>query len=112
MNLTEESRDGILILRLAEPRLDAARAPVLREMLVRKAEEGHNRIVLDLSRTEFMDSSGLGALVSCLKRLGTRGTLAVAGAQGAVERLFKLTRMDRVFALHPTVDAAVAQMGS
>ena len=51
-----------------------------------------------------MDSSGLGALVAGLKRLGS------LGAHGAVQRLFQLTRMDKVFALHPTIDDAVAAM--
>jgi len=110
MNITEEIHGDVLVLRLAEPRLDASRAPALREELIRRVEAGRDRIILDLSATEFMDSSGLGALVSCLKRMGTRGTLGIAGAQGAVARLFTLTRMDRVFALHPTVDAALAQM--
>jgi anti-sigma B factor antagonist len=111
MNITEETRGPVTILRVAEPRLDAARAPALREVLLRHAEAGHSQIVLDLSATEFMDSSGLGALVSALKRLGAGGTLAVAGAQGAVARLFALTRMDKVFSLHPDVDAAAAQLG-
>lgn len=110
MNLTEEVHGHVLVLRLTEPRLDASRAPALREELIRHVEAGQDRIVLDLSAVDFMDSSGLGALVSCLKRMGTRGTLAVVGAQGAVARLFALTRMDRVFALHPTVDAALGQM--
>lgn len=110
MHMTEEARGSILVLRVHEARLDAARAPALREELIRKVEAGHDRIVLDLSGTAFMDSSGLGALVSCLKRMGARGSLAVVGAQGAVARLFGLTRMDRVFSLHPDVDAAVAQL--
>lgn len=110
MNMSEERQGDILILRVGEARLDAAKAPALREELLRQIEAGHSQIVLDLSTTEFMDSSGLGALVSAVKRLGSRGTLAIAGADGAVARLFSLTRMDRVFALHPSVDAAVAQM--
>ena len=110
MNVTEETRGALLVLRVHEPRLDAARAPALREALIRHVEAGHDRIVLDLSGTSFMDSSGLGALVSGLKRLGARGTLAVAGSGGDVARLFKLTRMDRVFALHPDVESAVAQL--
>ncbi len=110
MNITEELQGDILVLRIGEPRLDAARAPALREELLRQIDAGHSRIVLDLSATEFLDSSGLGALVSAMKRLGSRGTLAIAGAQGAVTRLFALTRMDRVFALHPSTEAAIAQM--
>lgn len=110
MNITEELRGDILILRMGEARLDAARAPTLRDELLRQIDAGHSQIILDLSKTEFLDSSGLGALVSAVKRLGSRGTLAIAGAHGAVARLFTLTRMDRVFALHPSVDAAVAQI--
>ena len=65
-----------------------------------------------LSGVDFVDSSGLGAIVSCLKRLGPRGNLAIAGAKGAVSRLFTLTRMDKVFTLHDSVDAAVAQLSA
>ncbi|EYD76387.1 Anti-sigma F factor antagonist (spoIIAA-2), Anti-sigma B factor antagonist RsbV [Rubellimicrobium mesophilum DSM 19309] len=110
MNITEELQSDILVLHVGETRVDAARAPALRDELLRRIDAGHSRIVLDLSKTDFMDSSGLGALVSAVKRLGSRGTLAIVGASGAVARLFQLTRMDRVFALHPSVDAAIAQM--
>ncbi|WP_210528579.1 STAS domain-containing protein [Rubellimicrobium arenae] len=110
MNITDELQGNILVLRVGETRLDAARAPALREELLRHIDAGHSQIVLDLSKTDFLDSSGLGALVSAVKRLGSKGTLAIAGAQGAVTRLFSLTRMDRVFALHPSVDAAVTQL--
>jgi anti-sigma B factor antagonist len=110
MDMTEERHGDILLLRVTEARLDAGRAPALREELLRRIDEGHGRIVLDLSATQFMDSSGLGALVSAVKRLGTRGTLAIAGAQGPVARLFALTRMDRVFSLHPSAEAALAGM--
>jgi anti-sigma B factor antagonist len=110
MNITEELQGDILILRVGETRLDASRAPAFRDELLRQIDAGHAQIVLDLSSTDFMDSSGLGALVSAVKRIGSRGTLAIAGANGAVARLFTLTRMDRVFALHPSVGAAVAKM--
>lgn len=111
MDVTEETRGGVLVLRVGEPRLDAAKAPGLRDELVRRVDAGHTALVLDLSAVEFMDSSGLGALVSCLKRLGARGTLSVVGAKGAVARLFQLTRMDKVFALHDDLETAVAQAG-
>ena len=110
MNITEDRQGDILVLYVGESRVDAARAPALRDELLRQIDAGHSRIVLDLSATDFMDSSGLGALVSAVKRLGSRGTLAIAGANGAVARLFQLTRMDRVFALHPSTEAAIAQM--
>lgn len=110
MMLSDEPRDRVLVVRVEERRVDASKAPAFKDEMARRIEAGHDQIVLDLSQVEFVDSSGLGAIVSCLKRLGPRGTLAVAGAQGAVARLFTLTRMDRVFPLHASVDEAVGRI--
>ena len=110
--LSTESRESVLVIRVFEKRIDASKAPAFKDEMTRCIDGGQNQIVLDLSGVDFIDSSGLGALVSCLKRLGPRGSLAVAGATGAVSRLFTLTRMDKVFTLHPTVDAAVAQLSA
>jgi anti-sigma B factor antagonist len=110
--LSTDLRDNILVVRVEEKRIDASKAPAFKDEMTRCIETGQNQIVLDLSQVDFIDSSGLGALVSCLKRLGPRGGLAVAGATGAVSRLFTLTRMDRVFALHPSVDSAVEQLSA
>jgi len=110
--LTDERRNDVLIVRVAEKRVDASKAPQFKDGITRRIEAGHNQLVLDLSEVEFVDSSGLGAIVACLKRLGPRGNLAIAGATGSVQRLFTLTRMDRVFAMHDSVDAAVEKMTS
>src|SRR5690348_11256934 len=110
--LTSELKNNVLVVRVAEKRVDASKAPIFKDEMTKCIEGGQNQIVLDLSGVDFIDSSGLGAIVSCLKKLGPRGSLAVAGAKGAVSRLFTLTRMDRVFALHDTVDAAVDQLSA
>ncbi len=110
--LSTDLRDNVLVVRVDERRIDASKAPAFKDEMTRCIDAGQNQIVLDLSHVDFIDSSGLGALVSCLKRLGPRGGLAVAGATGAVSRLFSLTRMDRVFALHPNVDSAVEQLSA
>lgn len=110
--LTSELRNDVLVVHVVEKRVDASKAPLFKEEMTKCIESGQNQIVLDLSGVDFVDSSGLGAIVSCLKRLGPRGNLAIAGAKGAVSRLFTLTRMDKVFTLHDTVDAAVAQLSA
>ena len=112
MMLTEERREHVLIVRVDEKRVDASKAPAFKQGITERIDAGHQQLVLDLSRVEFVDSSGLGAIVSCLKRLGPKGSLAVAGAKGSVQRLFTLTRMDRVFPLHDTVDAAVDSLST
>ncbi len=110
--LSDEQRNDILVVRVDERRLDASKAPQFKDEITRRIEAGHSRFVLDLGGVDFVDSSGLGAIVACLKRLGPRGDLAIAGAKGAVSRLFTLTRMDKVFPLHDSVDAAVERMSS
>ena len=110
MNVREQERGNVLVLLIDEKRLDAHKAPRLREEVISRIDGGRHLIVIDLSATEFMDSSGLGALVSCLKRMGPKGSIAVAGVKGSVDRLFSLTRMDRVFPLHATVDEAVEKL--
>ena len=64
------------------------------------------RVVLDLSRVTFVDSSGLGAIVAAMKMLAPDRRLDLAGLQTNVERVFRLTRMDTVFVIHADAGAA------
>lgn len=64
-----------------------------------------DRIVVDLSRVTFMDSSALGVLINGLKRVGPDGGIEVIAPHPSVRALFRMTRMDRVFTL---VDVASA----
>jgi anti-sigma B factor antagonist len=66
--------------------------------------------VLDLSKVEFIDSSGLGAIVSSLKRMGGRGELVVCGLREPTMTLFRLTRMDRVFQVFDSEQQAVSAL--
>jgi anti-sigma B factor antagonist len=112
MRLVEEARDGVLVVRVQDTRIDASRAPVFKDEITKRVEAGQTKLVLDLTLVEFIDSVGLGALVSCFKRVGGRGKLVIVGARGAVSRLFSLTRMDRVFPLYKSLDEAIAGQAS
>ncbi|HZY20257.1 MAG TPA: STAS domain-containing protein [Ramlibacter sp.] len=92
-------------------RLDASVAPAFKQAVLQVLGEDR-RLVLDLSGVDFLDSSGLGALVSILKALGTQGSLAVCGATGSVLSLFKLTRMDKVFPICSDRSEALARVGA
>jgi len=107
---TEEKAAGICVFTLDEMRLTASAAPGLKTALTNEIEAGRSRLVLDLGKVSFIDSTGLGALVGLLKRVGMRGELVVCGVQPAVEQMFRLTRMDRVFRIFRTADEAVAQL--
>ena len=108
--LSIETIEGILIVRVEERRLDASKAPAFKDEVNQALGEGVTRLVLDLGQVEFIDSSGLGVVVSVLKRLGPSGNLAIANANSAVRRLFSLTRMDRVFTLYDSPQAAVTNL--
>jgi anti-sigma B factor antagonist len=113
MELIEVQQDrGVTVVVPTVKRLDASVAPAFRQSVVAAMGEGHRRLVVDLAGVDFLDSSGLGALVSVLKAMGTQGSMAVCGARGAVLSLFKLTRMDKVFAIYPGRPEAVAGLGA
>ncbi|MGE4239242.1 STAS domain-containing protein [Ramlibacter sp.] len=107
---------GVTVVRPTLRRLDAAVAPAFRAAVMAALEESTpgegagRKLVLDLEDVDFVDSSGLGAMVSILKALGG-GAVAICNAKGAVQSLFKLTRMDKVFALLGSRDEAVARLG-
>jgi anti-sigma B factor antagonist len=109
VELREERYDDHLIVHVCSSRIDASKAPDFKQAIIKWIENGHTRLVLDFSLVDFIDSTGLGVLVTCLKRLGKRGNLSIVGTKGAVSRLFSLTHMDRVFSLYPSLDAALAR---
>lgn len=100
MTIDSEVRGDVLLLTLREPRIDAAGAVAFKEK-VRGAIQGfEGRVLLDMERVEFLDSSGLGALVGVMKMLNGGRRLELAGCGTVVRRVLTLTRMDSVFVLH------------
>lgn len=66
--------------------------------------------VIDLSEVEFMDSTGLGAMLSCLRSIkGKGGTLRLCSLSAEVKQLFEMVMMDRVFEIFETPEAALAK---
>ena len=108
MELVDEVRDGVLVVQVRDSRIDASRATLFKDEINKRTDMSQMKLVLDLTLVEFIDSLGLGAIVSCFKRMGGKGRLVIVGAKGAVSRLFSLTRMDKVFPLYPTLEEAMA----
>jgi anti-sigma B factor antagonist len=89
--------------------VDVYTAPRLRERLVELVEQGARHVVVDLSRVEFLDSTGLGVLVGALKRLrAVNGTFKLVCAHERLLKIFRITALDRVFELYDTVEAATS----
>jgi anti-sigma B factor antagonist len=107
MKLSGEVSGDMLIVRVEEPRIDAAGAIQFKERMREVTTDAPARVVLDLSRVGFLDSSGLGAVVAVMKLLMPLRKLELAGLTPTVEKVFRLTRMDSVFAIHANVPGAL-----
>ena len=94
------------LIRVADDRIDAASAITFKDRLREAAADGAGPVVLDLGRVEFLDSSGLGAVVASMKLLGPDRPLELAGLTPPVAKVFRLTRMDSVFTIHSDAEAA------
>ncbi|MEE9253288.1 MAG: STAS domain-containing protein [Thermodesulfobacteriota bacterium] len=73
MLLETRNYAGYLIVKVMAERLDAKNAVEFKEQISDIISEGNERILLNLEGVEFVDSSGLGAIVTCLKKLGGKG---------------------------------------
>jgi len=109
MNLQIEEHGQAMLLIVLEERLDAHNSGELKTQMLKLFEEGKPNLVIDLQQVKFVDSSGLGAMVSGFKNASSRnGTLKLAGLQLQVKSMFELTRLHRVFEIFPSVEEALA----
>lgn len=88
-------------------RLNMVGAPKLRQVVAQVVAEGSKHVVVDLEGTEFMDSSGLGALIGCLRLTRQAGgDLRITNVRPQVRMVLELTSMHHVLPPYDTADAA------
>jgi anti-sigma B factor antagonist len=104
MELIAEPTPAATVIRVNASRIDAPTALQFKEDMRALTSSGSGRFVLDLAQVDFIDSSGLGAVVASMKQLLPGQTLELAALQPVVEKVFRLTRMDTVFAIHDSAD--------
>jgi anti-sigma B factor antagonist len=89
--------------------IDVYTAPGLRERLNELVASGHYRLVVDMERVDFLDSTGLGVLVGGLKRVRSHdGTLGLVCAQEKILKVFRITGLTKVFPIYATLAQALA----
>jgi len=108
MNISTETREAWTVLTLKEERLDAMNSGELRDKILGLLESGGQRLIVNLTGVSFIDSSGLGALPGYKNANLRSSQLVLAGLQPRVQSMFELTRLHRVFEIHPTLDDALA----
>jgi len=107
MDMTYETKGGVGVVHVAETRVDASVAIQFKDLFRDLVGAAEGDVILDLSQVEFLDSSGLGAVVAARKLLGEGRVLALSGLTAAVDKVMTLTRMNTVFPIHQDLESAV-----
>ncbi|MDJ0727026.1 MAG: STAS domain-containing protein [Prochloraceae cyanobacterium] len=111
MRGTCEVRDNYQIFRLTGL-LDAFSEPTFRKVLAKYIESGPANVILDLSQIDFIDSSGLGALVQLVKKAQSiNGSLQIV-TNARVTQTVKLVRLEKFLSLQPSVEVAIESITS
>jgi len=93
--------------------VDVYSAPALQEGLNTLLDSGAKAVIVDLTEVGFLDSTGLGVLVAArTSAVDAGGSLPIACQHERILKLFKITGLDAVFEIHPSVDAAVQSLAN
>ena len=99
-----------LVIAFDVDHLDAGNAPEFKEKIQAHLDQ-NNLVVIDMQALNFVDSSGLGAMLSCLRSMSNKqGQLKLVGLTKPVRALFELVRMHRIFSIYNTVEEAQASI--
>lgn len=109
MNIQSEplNQPNGIMLHIASDHLDAGNVGSFKQMIEPYLND--NQVILvDMSALEFVDSSGLGSLLSCLRAMNNKGgKLKLIGMTKPVHSLFELVRMNRIFSIYENKQAAI-----
>lgn len=107
MEITVEKIGEVAVAELPVQELDASNAAEFKRDIA-PVLETHSKLVIDLGRLRFADSSGLGAFISCLRRSNAKGgDLKLCRMSKQVRAVFELVRMHRIFDIFETREEAV-----
>ena len=103
-----KGRGGVTVVEV-DGQLIVGNRHELKEMIQAALDRGERKLLVDFSRTGYIDSSGLGALVSISKRIReATGELRLAGLNDDLRSLFELTKLDTLFTITETPEQALA----
>jgi len=108
MDFISKTQDGITTEIVDMPRAIMKEAVELRKILLEDIQSGCKKLIVDITKCEFIDSTFLGSLVISMKAINSfGGNLKLVGIHKDVETMFLLTRLDKLFQSYPTSEAAI-----
>jgi anti-sigma B factor antagonist len=108
MTIKNELIDDVLVFHIEIKRATVEMAEALKEKLIKNIKEGQKKIIVDLEQVEFVDSSFLSSLIAGLKQVSSQnGDLKLVGVQPSVKYIFQITRLEKVFEIYDSLEAAL-----
>lgn len=106
LTLATQEVDGTAVVSVGGE-IDVYTAPKLRDEISSIVSNGTYRILIDMEKVEFLDSTGLGVLVGGLKKVRSYdGSLELVCNQERLLKIFRITGLSKVFVIHPSIEAA------
>ncbi len=106
---TESSPDGAVVVAVTGE-ADLYTAPELKERLIEEIDAGATHLVIDLSETNFIDSTALGVLTGTMKRLAPhKGRVSLVINDRSIRKVFEITKLDELFSVYATRGDALAE---
>ena len=107
MEMTKSDINGVVVLDI-DGEIDLYEAPGLKETIEEYIDTGQSQFLIDMDKVGYIDSSGIGALISILSKLKNMGgSLKLCNVAGSVIKVFKLTRLDAFFTIFDSRDEAL-----
>lgn len=80
----------------------------IKDLILKKIENGENKIIINLERVNYIDSSGIGTLISCNSILmKKRGGLVIENVNDSIKKIFKLTQLDAILKVASNEEEAI-----
>jgi len=107
MNLTERSSENVCVIEI-DGEVDLYNAKSVKDLLEEKIKSQNFEVVVNLSKVPFMDSSGIGTLVTAMYKFKKyHGNLKVCSVHGSVAKVFKMTGMESHLQVYETEELAI-----
>ena len=104
MKYSVDQQDRYTILKLDETNLNSLKAPELKSQFIMLSNHGVRNLILDISAVDYIDSSGLSAILTANRLYSSEGNFIVTGIKSAsVQKLIKISRLDTILTIIPTV---------
>jgi anti-sigma B factor antagonist len=108
MKLSDSEKDGVAILEPKGKIMGGPDATLLHDKLHDLIEKGQKKVIIDLAKVEWMNSTGLGILISSLTTLkNSQGELKLANVTDKIQSLLTITKLVTVFEAFDSIDEAI-----